>query len=398
MRRLSLIFLSFIVVLLVPSMVLASDISLAKYYGIITTYNEGAAITTGVVGTFNLNTHSLIDAGYINSEANNTVICNTSGSDVPFMPSVNSSYPWAFWIPGIAEDDSISYLFYTNATGGDICYFPDVSGMTVADNNSLELSDTFTIEMDGRIKAIFTDNYSGRNLVYKQGAFRIYVPASGNITAQMTCDNISPTSYSDNDSVWYSWTSAYDRNIDTGAYTYTTNKYLALYPSSVPLCSNIGIYASQEQNGGSFDPSVSVDVYYSGSWHNIKNGVITKKTWTVLPIGSSQYVTGIRVKSNDFLFYNDPESFVNLTIYEMNLVLTSPTRTVSAVCSSDNHTVEVSADGPDLVISIDGATSGDGYDSVPLDGAKVIDNDNNWFFCQNGVMIFLKYLKVWKYL
>ena len=44
---------------------------------------------------------------------------------------------------------------------------------------------------------------------------------------------------------------------------------------------------------------MDVDVYYSGAWHNIHSGTVTKNTWVELSVGSTQTVDKARIKTND---------------------------------------------------------------------------------------------------
>ena len=185
MRKLKgiLILILLLALLASPIAVLASDLSGAQYYGTIIVSNNGTA-TTNVAVNCTISTQALIDGGYLNSSANNCVVRSSSGAELPFMPSVNASYPWCVWVPSIGQDAHLSDILYTaNSTGGEIRYFPG-DNMTTVDSGTLELSANFTVEQKGWVD---TDNATAKNLVYKEGAFRTYVSPlfSGNITSQV---------------------------------------------------------------------------------------------------------------------------------------------------------------------------------------------------------------------
>jgi len=172
--------IALIFMLLLPSLVLASSIENAEYYGIIEVSNNSTA-TTNVATVASINTTNLIAGDYLNATANNTVVRNTSGADVPFMPGYTpGGYPWAMWVPTIGADTYLSYILYTaNSTGGDINYFPGSGGMTVgSDNASMEVTDDFSLEIAGWI-----DTESGFNdLLDKQSAVGVSITDDEEIT------------------------------------------------------------------------------------------------------------------------------------------------------------------------------------------------------------------------
>lgn len=189
--------------------VFASDISDAEYYGVIEVSNNStAASMVSTVAT--INTQDLIDGGYLNNSANNCAIISTSGGDIPFMPGTNSTNPWCLYVNSIGESTTNNYLLYTNASDGDINYFPGTSGMTTNDDDSIELSDNFTYQTSG---FLHTDNASNKYILDKVdnsvGGIRIFIDpdVSGNITASIwnsansTTTNYSPVSGTDYDKV-----------------------------------------------------------------------------------------------------------------------------------------------------------------------------------------------------
>ncbi len=112
----------------------------------------------------------------------------------------------------------------------------------------------------------------------------------------------SPTGFVDSDSKWTDEDKAYDDNeIGTWAYVVPGGEgyYLELKLGAI-VCDSVRIYASEWRNSDASDNNlnISVDVYYNEGWHNILNDVITRNTWVIAYIGSSQTVTRARIKFN----------------------------------------------------------------------------------------------------
>lgn len=169
-----------------PISVLASDVTGAKYYGLIQVSNNGTAVTN-VATTCNISTENLVSGGYLNSSANNCAIQSSAGADLPFQPSVNATYPWGLWVPSMGANSIKTDILYTaNTTGGKIRYFPGASGMTTLDDDpDLELGDNFTITQSGWWD---TDAGANKNAVLKEGAFRTFVSGSESITSAIARD------------------------------------------------------------------------------------------------------------------------------------------------------------------------------------------------------------------
>lgn len=108
---------------------------------------------------------------------------------------------------------------------------------------------------------------------------------------------VSPTGHNDPSNSWSYESYAYDDNTDSKATAHVTGDYLELTHSAI-YCDKVRIYATSLSKGKLYDPTIDIDVYYSGAWHNIWSGYITKKTWVEKDIGSPQSVTAARVKCN----------------------------------------------------------------------------------------------------
>jgi len=107
---------------------------------------------------------------------------------------------------------------------------------------------------------------------------------------------VSPTGYNDLDS-WGNEGYAYDDNTGTKASTALSGGPLELTIGAIS-CDKVRIYASDfraipfplEAN-----PIVTISVYYSGAYHQIFSGSITKKIWVEKSIGSTETVTKAKI-------------------------------------------------------------------------------------------------------
>lgn len=156
----------------------ASDTTLAKWTGIISISNNSTA-SQNVTANFTFNTESAIAQGMLNASANDCAVLY-GGSDVAFMPGYSSN-PWIVYISSIGSQSQLGYNFYCkDVTGGKIRYFPGSTGMTVVDDNSLEMG------IDGSIS--WTGLFNGLAAGYlfsKPDAVWVYGNGSGNVSIQL---------------------------------------------------------------------------------------------------------------------------------------------------------------------------------------------------------------------
>ena len=101
---------------------------------------------------------------------------------------------------------------------------------------------------------------------------------------------ISPTS---NGSFWGNqdnW-KAYDDNLATYAHTSGVS-YLSLWHNESAInCDRVRLHGADDLCG------LTIDVYYGNAWHNILNDEeIADNQWVELPIGSTEMVSGARIK------------------------------------------------------------------------------------------------------
>ena len=351
--------------LLVPGVALASDISTAKWYSTITASNNSTA-TDDIFTTFPLGTQSLIDSGFLSDNLTDCAMQGTAGTDTAFMPSVNATFPWCFYVSDIGEDAYKNYTLYTGGNAdmdGKLRYFPGAGGMTSADNTTLELADNFTIEQKGWID---TDNGTDKNLVNKPVAFRVYVhpTISENITAEIFP---FPTSFTDSSADWTNEANAYDGDITsyaTGAALATAwTGWLELERSSL-LTNDIHYYVHTDT-----DPEISlieIDTYYGGAWNDTYYGAFSEGDWVSVSINGTFAVNNVRIRG-----YNSAGAVRELELAELRY---GDVRVSATGVASGNHTVKV-----DTVGTITGAVLLDGtsdYLYAGDDASLQVDGDN----------------------
>lgn len=175
------------VLLLSPTLALASDISGAKFSGVVTV-TENSSAETNIATVMTVNTTALQAQGFINATANNTAIQSSSGADIAFMPGYTpGGNPWCLFVPSIGANSQVNDILYTKGvTGGKIAWFPDAAGGTILDDATIEPSDNFSLELKGCINTSTTGNLST-----KGSDFTLTVSAPGVITAAVNSPVIS---------------------------------------------------------------------------------------------------------------------------------------------------------------------------------------------------------------
>lgn len=111
---------------------------------------------------------------------------------------------------------------------------------------------------------------------------------------------ISPTGHVDPDSKWTNEERAYDGLLDTSSLCSGVTKdnyssYIEITHAAM-LCDKVRFYAYMYHQEPPGVNSVDVDVYYSGSWHNVFEGEFANSTWIEKAIGSTQTITAFRFR------------------------------------------------------------------------------------------------------
>lgn len=160
----------------------AADITEADYKTIIRVTNNSTSPATGDVCVVWLSTADMITYGMLGANATDAaMLTGAGGTSAEFSPSVNSTYPWAFYMDSLAAKSlTYRYLWSKGATGGAYRMFLAEEGMYVEDDADLELtSANFSLEGKGLMN---TDNGTDKNLVYKPGTYRVYFSDDEEIT------------------------------------------------------------------------------------------------------------------------------------------------------------------------------------------------------------------------
>lgn len=110
---------------------------------------------------------------------------------------------------------------------------------------------------------------------------------------------ISPTGFVDSDSRWTLETRAYDDSIGTDArsddLTSEWSSFLELTHASM-LCDKVKFIA---YGNPLWSPTIDIDVYYGGAWHDVYQGAWTNNVWIEKGILSAQYITAFRFRINN---------------------------------------------------------------------------------------------------
>lgn len=147
----------------------------------------------------------------------------------------------------------------------------------------------------------------------------------------------TPTGYNDPSTKWSDEANAIDDQIGSAASSYGGFGYYLEVSHSSILCDKIRVYASHWVSPSYHNPDVAIDVYYSGGWHNIWDGIIASRTWVEKSIGSSEDVTKARMKFND----DGLGSTIGCGLYELHfweIEVSIPTVTTQAASSIEETT------------------------------------------------------------
>ena len=135
---------------------------------------------------WNQNNTWLANNGFTNSTANNTRVQTLAGSNKPWMVADNKTLT-AIPVPAGSQTNLYFTTGESEASAMDI-----ITGyggyITMADNTTTEHGDNFTDEWSGYLN---TDNGTDKNLVYKQGAMKVFV--SPTVSQKVTATIFQPT-------------------------------------------------------------------------------------------------------------------------------------------------------------------------------------------------------------
>jgi hypothetical protein len=436
---LSAIALSILLLVFVSSLALAAwgfafPISVVDTGGTGRTY---VPVLTGVTGS------SLVSTGYMTATGTDTNM-QIGSTSVPYMLS---STQIATVVPTLGTGSQATLNLYTGYTPVQTAFSIIVGEdgyITVSDVADLELGDDFEIEFDGYVD---TSSGSDKDLVYKQGAFQVYVSDDEELTASILASSsevaYSSTSdgniYGNNANYNTAWTAVSGTVSSTDGYLgqltgYTVHRlFLFFDTSAIPddatvTSATLSLYGKTDlsttdflmtvQNGQPTyptDPLATTDynkAYYSDDGGSLTTDGLstvaynditlnsTGESWisltgtTKLCVRSSRDIAGTTPTGNEYVQVYLAEETGTSKDPKLTVNYTYPTKEVSvADVSSGVHTVKVYADGTNLGIILDEGEAGEVSDTTLLSGASVPDNANDIIINQNNVMPYFDYYK-----
>lgn len=443
MRRM----IALVSLIIVASVLLALPV-LAYSYRAQVAVSENTSTDYGMLAVmWDSNNGWMVANGFMSSTALDTRVQTLGGLNKPHMVTENKTLTAI-----VVSGDSQSNLYFVTGES-DLSAMDIIVGYTtnssagyisVVDEDSIELSDNFTIEQRGWVN---TDNGSDKNLVYKESAFKTYVSGTGNITSEIDGHNpsftrrvtasaddcfrrLTPSAFSI-PSVTVEVGAVSGISYELGAGIRFTN--IAIGQGKTILSANITFQASQTQSGNNCNSKFSAeDVKNASNFSGdntttfdarFANHTTAMVAWDTIPaftadsdytspdlstiiqemVDRSDWASGdsIVIFWEDFEDRSTDGAFRRLKAWDGDsnnaplLSIEYSGKVVATGVSSGEHTVTTTADSVNLTISIDGATSGAGYDSVTLSGFTVSDNESNWAFLQNNVMPYADNITIW---
>ena len=357
-----------IVLSLSGGVALASDISDADYIATVRVTNNSTVASYVAVPITGINTTNLINQGFLNSSANNSVIRSSAGADIPFMPGYNAA--WVTYVDSIAADSIIDYTWYNNSTGGEIRYFPDTSGMSVNDAASLELGSMFSVNASGYFTA------GNVTASMSPATAQLTVTGAGDATA------LTPSAGSNYQCVDETYGSPNDTD-----YVYTMNDtvlidYYEIQDGSIPagaVIDSVTVYFrtkwSDEANYArpylrlSGTNTAGTEITNSSSWTTNSEALSRPGggTWSVSDIADLQVGIGLRA----------PNGMAECS--QISVVIAYHIGAETSITAGE-HDLIVASDGTDLTITIDEVEEA----SVSTGGASITNNSNTWYFAKSG--------------
>ncbi|MCL2140342.1 MAG: hypothetical protein FWH42_01490 [Dehalococcoidia bacterium] len=390
--------------------ILASNISNAVYRGQINVVNNGYASAKNVT-PFTLNAQSLVDLLYINPDYSNVAIVDRNNIDVAFMPPFNYGNEWLLWVPDINQYNTMNYYMYAGGStemNGKIAYFPDTSGMTTNNSNSLQIgSNPFRIEMSG----YFDSTQVGALPLNKAGSLLWTYDQSESIRAlgyAITNDTIQLTGAVNGNNA----TTALNSGGQWVAQSFTLTSSAIL----------VGVSSSSIQLG---NPTLAwLDLYaFDGTTSSLSGTPIatsnaitnaqstfTFNTQPILSAGQYAFVIKSQPMASSYVrvqYRTDPANYsggnvftttssgatwfsVDGSIFNLALI-TAPPNTGTTALPAGEHTVALVYDGTNLMWEIDGSIT---Y-SAAVPGFNVPVNTNQWQLLQNGSVPYMERYRVW---
>jgi hypothetical protein len=345
-----------------------------------TTDRTALPILTGI------NAQSLIDAGYLDANGNQTAMYESDTSRIYGIATSNVS----LFISDLQANQERAYRLYTNnvpAASQDI--ITGYNGyITFVDDPDIELGANFTIEQSGWIDTSVPALYGWA----------------------------SPTGFQDPSAAWSTEAQAYDNETSTKA---TDSVAAGVWSEPLILtCNSTPINAVRYYMTGNpaIETDIRIEVYRDGAYYLIYSGTPTLDSWHMLPLSQSYNVTqarwyhynasgGIRVNGpNELQFHQVPRGTIISKPDSFGVWVAEPNQISAMVVggASGNTTVNAtSVTSGDMVFRISGnATTLDiAIDGLLVDSqtlsANATDNTANWTVGYGDTVPYLDYYKQW---
>jgi hypothetical protein len=355
----------------------------------------------------NINNSQLASYGYIAATGLNTNI-EEGGSSSSYSLITNKA---VIVIPTLSGNQQRTYQYQLGATPAqtDLPFSSGYGGnISILDSASLELGNSFEINTSGYVN---TSAGADKNIVYKDGAFQLYVSAAGTITAKI------PGTGSTIDQSHVAGTllvqSAYTVNRAGQSFTPAASGYLStvevyLTKQGSPTGNmTLNLYLSDANNkptGSILATSGVLDsAAISGTYQAFTFGtpaVITSGTKYVFVLvysggdganyvvvrgnTSDSYAGGKLIISADSgATWTEQTKDIDFKTYVTPVAIIN-----AAGQSSGEHNYKVTLSGGTMTL-YDGVTSL----GTAAFGSSVPDNGNNWMVGQNDVMPYIDYYK-----
>lgn len=404
MKKLKVIIpLILILMAIVATPVLASDITDAKWTGDIKVTNAGTA-ASGVATVFDLDEDILISGNYILNDLSNLAIRDPSGADAAYMPGWGAD-PWCLHVPSIGAGGIQNYRFYAGGAtpmGGKMAYFPGDAGLTINDAAALEPgADAYEFEISGLVG-------QAGSVVSKPNAIGI-APLAETLDFYTGADRDNQQDFLKS----YYWSQGFTPSESMTV----TSMQLKLSKSGTPPANiDYGIYLAAAGvptgNALSTGSLPTADIGDTALWRNCpltpvtltggtqycirltKSGS-TGNTVNIQMVSSDAYAAGARAYSAD-----GSTGTLHASGYDIAFVIAG-----QACCKGSHYTFITNTSGVPAVYKIgndgeynyimrDGDTSWDGINSNRIACAVALPNNTNpYSCCANGSMLYLDYLK-----
>ncbi len=321
---------------------------------------------------WNQNNAWLATNGFMNSTANDTRVQTLGGLNKPWMVADNKTLT-AIPVPAgsqtnlyfVTGESAASAMDIIVGYGGNVT-IPYDATMDLGDSGNITFTDTY-VDM----------SQVGSNLAYSPSSSRTWISGSSNLTSAILQ---SPAWYTanytiDSGAAWANDNNAVDNNTATFATSTSETDYLELNLITPAYSDKVRIYAND--SGGGANPTTSIDIYYSGSWHNIQNGIGTANTWVEYAF-VKQLISAMRVKFTANLDHALGElQYWGYDIPAISVTYNSMT--------SDEYDITTAIDTVNMTLYIDGLPVA----TTPLGAIVVPVSGNDWYLMQGNSLSYM---------